>query len=396
MDEAHRAYYEARAREYDDWWLGRGLFAARERPGWGDEVRELERLLAALPAARTLDVACGTGFLTRHLRGLVVGLDESPTSVALAQRRLPDGVAMTGDAFALPFADRAFERVVTAHFYGHLLDEDRARFVAEAHRVGDELVVVDAAAASRARSGRSASSTTARATGSTSAGSRARRWPRSSAATRCCTRATGSWWCAREVAAARRGRCRAVVAPASVGLPVRAALLGGGAAPADHAGSPAPCVGAAAGRARAGDRPGDGLLLAAARRVAGAGGRLELFDLQQEMLDHTLRRAGELASRMTATQGDATALPYDDGSFDAAVLTCVLGEIPDQAAALREIARVLKPDGRLVVGELMGDPHVVLPGALERGAAPACAWCAATAHGWATSRSCAPRAGAPG
>ena len=145
MDEAHRAYYEARAREYDDWWLGRGLFAARERPGWPEEVREVERKLSELPPARTFDVACGTGFLTRHLRGLVVGVDQSPSMVALAQRRLPDGVAMAGDAFALPFADRAFERLVTAHFYGHLLGEDRERFLAEAHRVADELVVVDSA-----------------------------------------------------------------------------------------------------------------------------------------------------------------------------------------------------------------------------------------------------------
>ena len=106
-----KAYYHARAREYDDWWRGRGLFAARERPGWPEEVHELERRLAELTPARTLDVACGTGFLTRHLRGVVVGLDQSPSMVALAQRRLPDGVAMVGDAFALPFADRAFERV---------------------------------------------------------------------------------------------------------------------------------------------------------------------------------------------------------------------------------------------------------------------------------------------
>src|SRR3954469_20961240 len=150
MEQAHHEYYEARAREYDDWWLGRGLFATRERPGWGEEVRELERLLAALPAARALAVACGTGFLTRCLRGLVVGLDQSPTSVALAQRRLPDGVALVGDAFALPFADRAFERVVAGHFYGHLADGDRERFLAEAHRVGDELLVIDSAGAPRA------------------------------------------------------------------------------------------------------------------------------------------------------------------------------------------------------------------------------------------------------
>src|SRR4051794_35694425 len=145
MDAAHREYYEARAREYDDWWLGRGLFAARDRPGWPEEVRDLEELLAALPPTRTLDVACGTGFMTRHLRGLVVGLDQSPTICALAQRRLPDGVAIVGDALELPFADRTFGRVVAGHFYGHLLGDERASFLAEARRVGDELVVVDSA-----------------------------------------------------------------------------------------------------------------------------------------------------------------------------------------------------------------------------------------------------------
>ena len=56
----------------------------------------------------------------------------------------------------------------------------------------------------------------------------------------------------------------------------------------------------------------------------------------------------------------------DDDSFDAAILITVLGEIPDQDAALREVARVLKPGGRLVVGELVGDPHYVTLGSLER------------------------------
>ena len=97
------------------------------------------------------------------------------------------------------------------------------------------------------------------------------------------------------------------------------------------------------------------------------GGRLDIFDLQQEMLDHTMRRAGERGlTNVTATRGDARDLPYPDASFDAAYLITVLGEIPDQGAALRELARVLKPGGRLVVGELFGDPHWVSPRRLSQ------------------------------
>jgi ubiquinone/menaquinone biosynthesis C-methylase UbiE len=96
-------------------------------------------------------------------------------------------------------------------------------------------------------------------------------------------------------------------------------------------------------------------------------GMLDVFDLQQEMLDHTMRRAGERGvANIEAMRGDARRLPYLEGTFDAAFLAAVLGEIPDQDAALRELARVLKPGGRLVVGELFGDPHWVSPGALRR------------------------------
>jgi ubiquinone/menaquinone biosynthesis C-methylase UbiE len=106
--------------------------------------------------------------------------------------------------------------------------------------------------------------------------------------------------------------------------------------------------------------------------IAGDGGELELFDLQQEFLDHTTGRAAERGlTNLTATRGDATALPHPDESFDAVVLTAVLGEIPDGDAALREIARVLKPDGRLIVGELFGDPHFTTPRSLERRASAA-------------------------
>jgi ubiquinone/menaquinone biosynthesis C-methylase UbiE len=95
-------------------------------------------------------------------------------------------------------------------------------------------------------------------------------------------------------------------------------------------------------------------------------GRLDIFDIQQEMLDHTMGEAAERGlTNIVATQGDAQSLPYDDASFDAAYLVTVLGEIPDQIPALRELRRVLKPDGRLVVGEVMGDPHAVTFGALR-------------------------------
>ena len=140
-----REYYDARAAEYDEWYQGLGRFDGLDRPHWDDELHELERTLAALPPARTLDVACGTGFLTRHLAGELTGLDQSERMLAIARDRIPVATFIRGDALALPFADGSFERVFTGHFYGHLEEADRQRFLGEARRVGPELVVVDAA-----------------------------------------------------------------------------------------------------------------------------------------------------------------------------------------------------------------------------------------------------------
>lgn len=96
------------------------------------------------------------------------------------------------------------------------------------------------------------------------------------------------------------------------------------------------------------------------------GGRLDVFDLQQEMLDHAMRRVRERGlSNVEPTQGDARELPFPDDSFDGAYLVTVLGEIPDQDAALRELARVVKPGGRVVVGEIAFDPHFVTLRSLE-------------------------------
>jgi SAM-dependent methyltransferase len=143
-DPATARYYEARADEYDEWYEGRGRFADRDRPGWAAEVDRLVAFVRDLAPARTLDVACGTGFLTRHLRGWVVGVDRSRAMLDVTRRRI-GGPVLVADALTLPFADGAFDRVLTGHFYGHLPPAERAAFLAEARRVATELVVVDSA-----------------------------------------------------------------------------------------------------------------------------------------------------------------------------------------------------------------------------------------------------------
>jgi SAM-dependent methyltransferase len=98
------------------------------------------------------------------------------------------------------------------------------------------------------------------------------------------------------------------------------------------------------------------------------GGVLDVLDVHQEFLDDVSRRAQAAGiTNIQTTLGDGAALPYADQSFDAVFLVTVLGEIPDQLAALREVHRVLRRDGRLIVGESIagGDPHHVWFGALR-------------------------------
>jgi len=145
VTEAERTYYNRRAAEYDDFYLGAGLFAQRPRPGWHEEVDALRSILRSLPVRSVLDIACGTGFLTQHLPGRVAAIDQSPAMLQVARARLPAALVVQADAFRLPFRRSAFDCVSSGHFYGHLQGPARERFLAEARRVARQLLIFDAA-----------------------------------------------------------------------------------------------------------------------------------------------------------------------------------------------------------------------------------------------------------
>jgi ubiquinone/menaquinone biosynthesis C-methylase UbiE len=125
--------------------------------------------------------------------------------------------------------------------------------------------------------------------------------------------------------------------------------------------------------ARPGERvleigPGTGLQALHVAGLLGGEGRLDIVDIQDEMLEHVMSRARAAGiTAITPARADARQLPFPDATFDAAYLVTVLGEIPDPAAAVRELRRVLKPAGRLVVGEFLDRHYVPLVNLLSYG-----------------------------
>jgi ubiquinone/menaquinone biosynthesis C-methylase UbiE len=137
--ERQKRYYDLRAQEYDEtaW---QPLTEQQQA-----EVTAVVELVASFSPARTLDVACGTGFLTEHLRGDVTALDASADMLAIAARRAPEAELILADVPPLPFPDAAFERIFSSHFYDHLRAAERGAFLDEARRVARELVLVQQA-----------------------------------------------------------------------------------------------------------------------------------------------------------------------------------------------------------------------------------------------------------
>jgi ubiquinone/menaquinone biosynthesis C-methylase UbiE len=97
--------------------------------------------------------------------------------------------------------------------------------------------------------------------------------------------------------------------------------------------------------------------------------RLTGIELSPEMAELGRRRAADLGREIEMTVGDAEALPYPDESFDTVVCTYGLCTIPDDAAAVREAKRVLRPGGRILLAEHVRSPNRLVR-AIQRIAEP--------------------------
>jgi SAM-dependent methyltransferase len=93
------------------------------------------------------------------------------------------------------------------------------------------------------------------------------------------------------------------------------------------------------------------------------GGTLVAADISPAYLDHARRTVGAVPAELTLkfAKADAYSLPFDDASFDLVWCAQSMISLNDPGAAIRELARVLKPGGRLAVLETDAYHHVLLP-----------------------------------
>lgn len=84
------------------------------------------------------------------------------------------------------------------------------------------------------------------------------------------------------------------------------------------------------------------------------------IDLSPAMLARARERADRLGRTVRLQEGDAQRLPFPDATFDTVVATLTLCSIPDDVTAVAEMARVLRPGGRLVLLDHVASPAPVI------------------------------------
>jgi demethylmenaquinone methyltransferase/2-methoxy-6-polyprenyl-1,4-benzoquinol methylase len=108
---------------------------------------------------------------------------------------------------------------------------------------------------------------------------------------------------------------------------------------------------------------GTGDLALELARLVGRNGHVTGLDFSAEMLRRAEGKSGgEDAAEVDWVRGDATAMPFDAGSFAAATIAFGLRNLPDPEAGLRELARVVRPGGRVVCLEITQPEHGALKG----------------------------------
>ena len=124
------------------YWTGLGV--AVEVEDIAEEAAQLERILRELSAVRFVEVGAGPGTFTRYLSGSGIAIDQSRKALDVLRTEAPGVPVIQADATALPVGPHAVDRCFSAHLYGLLLPGERESFLAEAHRVASEVVILDA------------------------------------------------------------------------------------------------------------------------------------------------------------------------------------------------------------------------------------------------------------